>query len=94
MKVTFTTKATNRLYAIAAFVESKNTQGSGARYAEKFRKAVERMAQPDVQYALCNHPSLALLKFNCGHYNDWVIAFKIRKDTLVVYQIIRGSLLA
>lgn len=94
MKVTFTHEAAASLYIIANFVESKNTPGSGKRYALKFKKAVEKLAQPNVQYALCNHPLLNALKYSCSHYNDWVIAFKIEKGTFVVYQIIHSSVLS
>jgi hypothetical protein len=94
LKVIFTPEAASALYLIADFVESKNTPGSGKRYALKFRKVIEKVAQPNVQYALCNHISLALLKFNCTHYNDWVIAFRIEDDQLVVYQIIHSSVLS
>jgi hypothetical protein len=86
-------KAMRVIDAIANFVESKNTKGSGARYALKFKSAIEKLALPNVQYALCNHPVLAAYKYSCGHFNDWVIAFRIEGDRLIVYEIIHGSLL-
>lgn len=79
--------------AIAEFVESKNTKGSGARYALKFKSAIEKLALPDVQFTICNHPVLASYKYSCTHFNDWVIAFRIEGDTLIVYEVIHGSLL-
>jgi len=79
--------------AIADFVESKNTPGSGARYALKFKSAIEKIALPDVQYPICNHPVLAAYQYSCSHFNDWVIAFRIENETLTVYEIIHGSLL-
>jgi hypothetical protein len=78
---------------IADFVESKNTKGSGTRYALKFKSAIEKLALPDVQYSLCNHPVLAAYKYSCSHFNDWVIAFRIENDTLVLYEVIHGSIL-
>lgn len=79
--------------AIAAFVESKNTRGSGARYALKFKAAIEQLALPNVQYSLCNHHILAAYKYSCSHFNDWVIVFKVENEELTVYEIIHGSLL-
>jgi hypothetical protein len=79
--------------AIADFVESKNTKGSGARYALRFKTAIQQLALPDVQYSLCNHPVLAAYKYSCSHFNDWVIAFRIENNVLIVYEIIHGSLL-
>jgi len=94
VKVILTDHALNVIDEIAAFVESKNTPGSGKRYALKFKKAIEKIAKPKVKYAICNHERLALLNYSCGHYNDWVIAFRIENNALVVYQIIHGSFLA
>jgi hypothetical protein len=86
-------QALNVIDAIADFVESKNTKGSGARYALKFKLAIEKLALPNVQYSFCNHPVLAAYRYSCSHFNDWVIAFKISGNELVVYEIIHGSLL-
>jgi len=36
---------------------------------------------------------LAAYKYSCSHFNDWVIAFKIKDGALIVYEIIHGSLL-
>lgn len=94
MKVIITVHALNVLSNIATFVESKNTPGSGKRYISKFKEAIKKIAQPNVQYALCNDKNLASLNYHCGHFNDWVIAFRIENKALVVYQIIHGSFLA
>lgn len=93
MKIAFKPAAAKALYAIADFVESKNTPGSGKRYALKFRKAVEQFAQPNVKYTLCNDKLLALLGYSCRNYNDWIIAFKIENNRFVIYEIILGSTL-
>ncbi len=86
-------QASRVIDAVADFVESKNTKGSGGRFALKFKAAIQKLALSDVQYSLCNHHVLASLKYSCGHFNDWVIAFKIVNDELIVYEIIHGSLL-
>ncbi|MFA6249182.1 MAG: type II toxin-antitoxin system RelE/ParE family toxin [Mucilaginibacter sp.] len=94
MKVRITPKALEVIDAIAAFVESKNTKGSGARYALKFKAAIIKLAIPNTQYSICDHPVLAAYKYSCSHFNDWVIAFRINNNELIVYEIIHGSLLA
>jgi hypothetical protein len=93
IKLKILPKAMQVIDAIANFVESKNTKGSGARYALKFKVAIEKLALPNVQYSLCNHPILAAYKYSCSHFNDWVIVFKIENEELTVYEIIHGSLL-
>jgi hypothetical protein len=86
-------KALQVIDAIADFVESKNTKGSGARYAMKFKAAIKKLAVPGIQYSPCNHYVLAAYNYSCTHYNDWVIAFKIKEGNLIVYEVIHGSLL-
>jgi hypothetical protein len=93
LDIKITPKALNVIDAIADFVESKNTEGSGGRYALKFKLAIEKLALPNVEYSLCTHRILAAYKYSCSHFNDWVIAFKVKGNELVVYEIIHGSLL-
>ena len=93
MKLNITPKAASVIDSIAEFVESKNTPGSGNRFALKFMLAIEKLAVPNVQYALCSHHVLASLRYSCSHFNDWVIVFRITGDELVVCEIIHGSLL-
>lgn len=93
MVVKITPKALSVIDAVADFVESKNTKGSGARFAFKFKAAIEKLAVPDIQYSICTHPVLAAYKYSCSHFNDWVIVFKIQENELIVYEIIHGSLL-
>lgn len=93
MVVKITPKALRVIDGIADFVESKNTKGSGKRYAIKFKAAIKKLALSNVQFAICNHPVLAAFKYSCSHFNDWVIAFRIQNNELTVYEIIHGSLL-
>lgn len=93
MRIIYTTHALDVIDAIADFVESRNTPGSGKRFVLKFKSAIEKLAHPNVQYSLCNYPVLAQLQYSCGHYNDWVIAFRIENEGFVVYQIFHSSYL-
>lgn len=79
---------------IAAFVESKNTPGSGERFVKKLKAAIDKLAIPKVDYSKCNYPDFAEKGYACSHFNDWVIAFKINGDKLTVYEIVHGALLA
>jgi hypothetical protein len=94
MKVSFEPEALETLYDIAEFIDSINTEGAGQFWVSNFISNIYNYAKPNVTYALCNHPLLAEDGFSCITYNGWVIAFKIEHDELVVYLILRGSLLA
>lgn len=93
MEVTITPRAFNVINAISDFVESENTPGSGVRFAIRFKNRIEKLAVPNVKYALCSHPVLASYQYSCSYFNDWVIAFRIVEDELIVYDIIHSSLL-
>lgn len=93
MKVIITIHALAVIEAIADFVESKNTPGSGKRYFKKFKEAIKKLAQANTQYALCLDPRLAAFNYSCGHFNDWVIVFRIENGALIVYQVIHGATL-
>lgn len=94
MKTVISEQALAVLAAIANFVESKNTKGSGGRFAMKFKGAIKELAIPNIQYSKCNYQKFAELNYSCSHYNDWVIAFSIENNVLKVHEIIHGSFLA
>jgi plasmid stabilization system protein ParE len=91
--INITPQALNVIDDIADFVESKNTPGACKRYALKFKSAIKKLALPNVKHSRCNHPILAAFQYLCSHFNNWVIAFKIRDNELIVYEIIHSSLL-
>ena len=93
MELQINPRALSVLNNIAAFVESKNTTGSGERFVLKFIKEIERIAKPNLQYALCNNAVLARLQYSCRYLNDWVIVFKVKNNVFRVYDIIPGSTL-
>jgi len=75
-------------------LSNQKTRREAARYALKFKSAIEKLAVPNVKHTLCHHPVLASFNYSCSHFNDWVIAFRIADDELTVYEIIHGSLLS
>jgi len=79
---------------IAAFVESKNTPGSGKRFVLKFISEIESVAQENLQYTLCNNPVLARHKYSCRYMNNWVIVFRVESNVFIVYDIIPASIMS
>ena len=82
------------LSEISDFIDTINTEGAGRRWATKLVDHLYDYALPNVSYALCNHQNLASLGLSCITYNDWVIAFKITDDALVVEKVVRDAILA
>ncbi len=93
MDVFFTKKAKQAIDVIADFVESKNTPGSGNKFALKFEQAIKQFAIDNTTYAKCNHNLLRVLGYSCITISKWVVAFKIKDNKFIIYRIILGSLL-
>lgn len=94
MKIIISERALDAIDAVSKFVESKNTKGSGARYAMRLKAAIKSLAIPNVQYSICHHHKFAAQGYSCSQFNDWVIVFKIDNNKLVIFEIVHGSLLA
>ncbi len=93
MEVFYTARAQQAIEHIANFVESKNTIGSGKRFALKFESAINKYANENVEFTKCNNEILSMLGYSCITINDWVVAFKIKKNKFIVYRIVWGGLL-
>lgn len=94
MTIIFEAEAELQLYYLAQIIDDLNISGAGARWINKFLDYLTSHAKPNVAYALCHHPELALKGYSCITYNDkWVVAFKLTKDELRVYEILHGALL-
>ncbi len=93
MKVSLEPDALETLYDIADFIDSIHTPGAGQFWVTDFVLNLYTYAKPDVTYALCHNKILALAGLSCITYKGWVIAFKIEGDDMVVYLIVRGSIL-
>jgi len=93
MDVFYTTRAQQAIELIADFVESKNTKGSGKRFARKFESAINKYAKENVDFAKCKNTILAALGYSCLTVRNWVVAFKIKRNKFIIYRIIWGRLL-
>lgn len=84
-------RAWNAISRTAAWVESKNTAGSGQRWADRIYNEIETNAFSKTLFAICNNASLARFGYRCFHVNDWVVAHKVVRNTFIVYRFIHGS---
>ncbi len=93
MKVFYTPRAQKAIELIAAYVENKNTSGSGNKFALKFESAINKFASENVVFTKCRNEILSYLAYSCLTINKWVVAFKIKQNKFIVYRIIWGGLL-
>lgn len=93
MKLVYKKGALKAIDKVAAFVESKNTAGSGNRWTEKIIEQIESVASSKAKLSICKHPSLAKHQYRCYTYKGWVIAFRISDKKFEVCRIVWGALL-
>jgi hypothetical protein len=93
MKVVYKPSALRTIDSTVAFIESKNTIGSGDRWVEKFAEQISLIAKSTAKFAPCKAPSLARYKYSCYTYKGWVIAFRATPKKFEVCRIIWGAYL-
>ena len=67
--------------------------GPGEFWVERLIAYVYTYALPNVTCARCKDEDFSVAGLSCINDNDWIIAFKIENDLLIVHEIVRGSIL-
>ena len=91
MKLIVKLPAKRTLLAVANWVESKNTKGSGLRWLNKFYVYIEKNAKAVHALPLCKYKVFKAKKLICLTYNDWVIACKVEDNNVAVHAVIHRS---
>jgi len=93
MTIKISAEAKEVLMELSKFVEAKNTPGAGKRFRNKFVLKIKEQLKHS-EHLNCKHPKLNEQKLKCFFINDWVIAYQKNDDSILIYLIIHGSLLA
>jgi hypothetical protein len=93
VKVTIEPEAQETIEEIAELIDGINTPGAGDRWTDRILDFIKDYAKPRVKYVLCHNKDLAEELFSCITFNNWVIVFRIEKNSFIVYQVVHGSLL-
>lgn len=93
MEVVIKRKALITLEEVALYIDDLYTPGAGNLWLDKFYQHIVDFAKPNVVYATCKNKHLSARAYSCLIFNKWVVAFKIKKDKMIIYEIIHGSLL-
>ena len=72
-------------------MESKNTLGAGIRWLNKFETPLEESLISPESVTLCNNQTFYNLQLRCINFNDWVIAFSIHNDSVLIEAILHTS---
>lgn len=91
MQIDYTTEAFSSLIQLVNYIESKNTQGAGLRWLNRFEKfLIEKLYRP-MQIKLCNNDVFNKLNLRCIYFNEWIIAFSIHENSVLTEALLHKS---
>ncbi len=91
MQVKYTTDAFASLTQLINFIEAKNTTGAGIRWLNKYEQNITKAFINAKQKRLCSNETFLKLNLHCIYFNDWVIAFSIHKDFILIEALLHKS---
>ncbi len=83
-KIRYSLDAFTSLTSLLNFIESKNTEGSALRWLEHYEKFISNALLNAKHKRLCIDDAFRKLNLRCIYYNDWLIAFSIHEDYILI----------
>lgn len=84
MRINYTTDAFESLAKLVNFIETANTGGAGMRWLNRYESFLEKKLLNAHRTKLCNNITLQKLNLHCIYFNDWLIAFSIHGDSMLI----------
>jgi len=79
------------IIAVAQFIESKNTQGGGAKWTNSVIDFIISYSEVKIIFPLCRNTRFAKRKYSCIVFRKkWVIVFKKSSSAFTVHYFIYG----
>lgn len=91
MQINYTEDAFSSLMQLVNYIESTNTLGAGLRWLRRFEAFIHKKLRMPDNIALCNNKTFNQLHLRCIYFNDWVIAFSIHSDFVLVEAMFHKS---
>ena len=91
MQIKYTITASNSLTQLIAFIEKTNTAGSGIRWLNKYELFLNKTLLLSVNPKICNNLSLKNLSLNCLYFNEWLIAYSIHQNFILIEALLHKS---
>ena len=91
MKVKYTIDAYESLIGLLDFIESHHTQGAGIRWFDRYEKYLKKSLIKPEQIRKCNNETFHKLKMRCIYFNEWIIAFSIHEDFILIESLLHKS---
>ncbi len=89
MQINYTTDAFASLTSLINFIEANNTAGAGLR--SRYEKHLQKSFVNAKRKRLCNNITFKKLNLKCVHYNDWLIAFSVHGNSILIEALLHKS---
>ena len=91
MQIKYTSDAFASLAHLINFIESKNTAGAGVRWLERYEQHLTKSFVNAKSKRLCNNATFKKLNLRCIYFNDWLIAFSIHENFILIETLLHKS---
>jgi len=94
MEIRYTRDAYQVLIRLINYIEEKNTEGAGLRWLGRYETwLLEKLtATPNIK--ICNNATLKRIGLKCLYYNNWVIAFSVHDEYVLIEALLHVSRIA
>ena len=91
MQVNYTTEAFSSLSGLVNFIEANNTPNAGLRWLNRFEEFLRSTLKNPEKIKLCNNATFNLLSLRCVYFNDWVVAFSVHTNYVLIEALLHKS---
>lgn len=91
MQVNYTTEAFSSLSGLVNFIEANNTTNAGLRWLTRFEEFLQSTLKNPDKIKLCNNLTFSSLSLRCVYFNDWVVAFSVHANYVLIEALLHKS---
>lgn len=91
MQINYTADAFASLISLINFIEEKNTNGAGIRWLGRYENFLSAAFLNTATIKLCRNKTFNRLQLKCIYFNDWVIAFSVSADKILIEALLHKS---
>lgn len=91
MQIKYTVTASDSLTQLVNFIEKTNTARSGIRWLNKYELFLNKALLQSLNPKICNNLSLRELGLNCLYFNEWLIAYSIHPNFILIEGLLHKS---
>jgi hypothetical protein len=91
MEIKYTADAFFSLASLVNFIESKNTEGAGIRWLNRYENFLKSELIFPEKRKICNNKTLKRLGLLCLSYKEWTIAFSVHENYVLIEAILHKT---